>query len=1085
MTYAVSAAGFGRGEPAMKCSVCAEENAAHANYCVQCGSPFDRPAPVGERRRVSVMFADIASSTALIAGRDPEDARAILDSSVRTMTAAVYRFGGMVTRIAGDGIVALFGAPVAYEDHAVRACLAALRIQADVSAVNDDATAAALAAPVRVRIGISSGEVLVRIVASDMRNEYAAEGPTTHLAAKAEQAARPGSVLVTAEVMHLAQGYIEARRHAPMVIAGLATPVEVFELVGVTGVDTRFQVATRRGLARFEGRDQEVAQLERAAELAAAGDAQARGVFGDAGVGKTRLIWEFRQRLRARRWDVFAARSTAYGVRSAYFPILMLVRAMYDIEPADTAVEVGHKLLAFELGDTRSIDLPPLLALLGHSVDEARWNVSDPKERRTRTRDALFGVLTARARERPTAIVIEDLHWADSETGEFVRWMIGELDRARLLVLLECRPEYASDIATAERFEPVRLGPLPESVAAALFADLAGSDPSLARLETRLLARVAGNPFFMEESIRMLCDTGMLTGDAGGYRLGRAGDPITIPDTVMEVLAARIAGLGRPERELAQLAAVIGKNIHMPALRALSGLDLAELHATLQRLVQAELLHESGIFPEVEYSFRHAFTHEVAYAGMLKKHRKHVHSQLVDLLESLAPDALAERVELLAHHALSAERWDEAIVHLQHAAERAFERSAMREAVRLLDEALRIVGQASAAVNAIQTETDLRLALRGPLVALGNVRRVGEELRRADALTAGADDPVRRCRVLVYVCGDRWFAGAHAAAIDAGRQALAIAESSGGSPLLVPLRQYLGGALHALGEHAAAQEMLSANVREVAEDAPGHRFGMAGLPAVLCRATRCWSLEHLGDFEAAAADAADALRIARASGHGFSIQGACFAAGNLHLSRGEYAQARRILEEGLAIGQAARHRMWVPLLGPLLALSAAGAGDPIAAADIVDRTVPSPDEPALTTFTRLAVAEAYAWIGRHEAAARQAQATLLRARERGERIWEAEASYLLGRIAEAPAEPDLGAAAAHYALALEGAQALRMRPLQGRCLLGLADTSARRGMTAQAVRDVDQACTLFETMALPYWLTRAQDLRRRIVGGNG
>ena len=274
----------------MKCSVCAEENAAHANYCVRCGSPFDRPAPVGERRRVSVMFADIASSTALIAGRDPEDARAILDSSVRTMTAAVYRFGGMVTRIAGDGIVALFGAPVAYEDHAVRACLAALRIQADLSAMNDEA-AAALAAPVRVRIGISSGEVLVRIVASDMRNEYAAEGQTTHLAAKAEQAARPGSVLVTAEVMHLAQGYIEARRHAPLVIAGIATPVEVFELVGVTGVDTRFQVATRRGLARFEGRDPEMTQLERAAELAAAGQAQARGVFGDACVGKTRWIW--------------------------------------------------------------------------------------------------------------------------------------------------------------------------------------------------------------------------------------------------------------------------------------------------------------------------------------------------------------------------------------------------------------------------------------------------------------------------------------------------------------------------------------------------------------------------------------------------------------------------------------------------------------------------------------------------------------------------------------------------------------------------------------------------------------------------
>lgn len=1068
----------------MKCSVCAEDNAAHANYCVHCGSPFDRPAPVGERRRASVMFADIANSTALIAGRDPEDARAMLDGSVRTMTAAVYRFGGIVTRIAGDGIVALFGAPVAHEDHAVRACLAALRIQTDLSALHDG-TAVAHAAPVRVRIGISSGEVLVRIVASDMRSEYAAEGPTTHLAAKAEQAARPGSVLVTAEVMHLAQGYIEARRHEPMTIAGLGTPIEVFELVGVTGVDTRFQAAARRGLARFEGREQEMAQLERAADLAAAGHAQALGVVGDAGVGKTRLIWEFRQRLQARHWDVFAARSTTYGVRSAYLPILTLLKAMYDIEPSDDAVDVDRKLLAFDVGDARSIDLPPLLALLGHSVGEARWNVSDPKERRARTRDALIGVLTARSRERPTAIVIEDLHWADSETSEFVRWMIGELDRARLLVILECRPEYAPEIAVAEGFGLVHLEPLPDTAAAALFAELAGSDASLARLETRLLARVAGNPFFMEESIRMLCDTGMLVGEAGGYRLGRAGDPIAIPGTVMEVLAARIAGLGRAEREVAQLAAVIGKNIHMPSLRALCSHEAAQLHAILQRLVQAELLHESGIFPAIEYSFHHSFTHEVAYASMLRTHRKQVHSQLVDLLESLAPNALAERVELLAHHALSAERWDEAIVHLQCAAQRAFERSAMREAVRVLDDALRIVGHASAAVNQVRVETDLRLALRGPLVALGNVRRVSEELRRVEALTADDDDPVRRGRVLVYVCGDRWFAGSHAAAIDAGRQALAIAESSGESSLLVPLRQYLGGALHALGDHKAAQEMLSVNVREVAEDAPGHRYGMAGMPAVLCRATRCWSLEHLGDFEAAAADAAGALRIARACGHGFSIQGACFAAGNLHLSRGEYAQARQILEEGLAVTRAERHPMWGPLLGPLLAQSAAGAGDLDAAAGIIDRTVPRPDEPVLTTFTRLAVAEAYAWIGRHELATRLAQATLERCRERGERIWEAEASYLLGRMAEAPAESDLSAAAAHFALALEGARALRMRPLQGRCLLGLAGLNARRGMTAQAAPEADQARTLFEAMGLPYWLARAQELHRRIAGDNG
>ena len=1056
----------------LTCQRCGEVSPERARFCIGCGSAFSAAALPVEVRRVSVVFADIAGSTALIAGADPDDARALLDGVVQTMREAVHQFAGVVTRIAGDGIVALFGAPVAVEDHARRACMAALRMQADISLANAQAQRDNTG-PIRIRVGINSGDVLLRSVSSDLHLEYSAEGETTHLAAKAEQAADPGTVLVTAEVARLVEGFVETRPHAPLHVPGLREPVALFELVGVTGVQSRFQVAVRRGLAGLVGREQELERLERAAAQAEDGVTQIVGVVGDAGVGKSRLLWELRRRLQARGWSVLATHSTVGGARSAFFPVLSVLRMLYAIEPGDDAQRIAAKLTDALPAGAGAVDLPPLRVLFDQPAGEVLWDSLDESRRLERTHRALASVLLNGCQQRTTAIVIDDLHEADSETREFLRRLAKRPEAARLLLLLEHRPGYDLEFERAPRFDAVGIGPLARPMAVALFRQLAGADSSLAALENALIDRAAGNAFFIEESVRMLSETAFLSGCAGDYRANTSHQAWPIPGSVRDVLESRIARLREADRDVLQIAAIFGKEIHLPILQALSGSDATVLRGALHHLIDAGLMVGSDGPHEYEFAFKHAVTQDVAYHIVNKAQRKAVHARIVGVLESPLAASLAERPELLAHHAVKAQDWERAVDYLQKAAHRAAERSAFREAVRLLDEAL---GVASSTQRPVACEIDARLALRGPLLALGNVSRVSDEVRRLEALTPTCVDMIRQARVAVFVSGHRWLTGQHSKAVEAGRQAMTLARSLDDVSLLVPARQYVGGALHELGQYAEAEELLTANVVDVPADKQGHLFGMAGLPAVFCRATRGWLHEHLGNFACAQADAVEALRIGKAAGHTFSIMSASFCVGSLHLARGEFAAAERVLGEALALCESERQRMWLPILGAMLALALAKSGNITWAGTLIDRAVPRPDDPVLSTTIMLTVAETQWLIQRTDAATRLAEAALQRARRLGEQTWQAEALWLVALMAEHGTPPDPAAAQAAYLHALRQAEDLGMRPLAARCRLGLAWLHARGGSADTAMQYAAQAAAEFTALQLPYWIDRVHEV---------
>jgi class 3 adenylate cyclase len=682
----------------------------------------------------------------LLADRDPEEARAILDPVLERMMEAVHRYEGTVNQVLGDGIMALFGAPLAHEDHAVRACYAALRMQETIKQYAEEVRRAT-GLPVQIRVGLNSGEVVVRSIGSDLHMDYTAVGQTTHLAARMEQMAVPGSILLTAATLQLAEGYVQVRSLGPLPVKGLGEPVEVFEVTGAGLTRTRLQAAAVRGLTRFVGREAELDTLRQTLEAAGTGRGQVVALVGEPGVGKSRLVWEFRHSHRTQGWLVLETRSVSYGQATAYLPVIDLLKTYCGIDAADDGWRMREKLTGkvLTLDPALGPTLPAFLSLLDVPVEDATWQALDPPQRRQRTLDAVKRLLLRESQERPVLLVFEDLHWIDAETQALLDSLVESVPTARLLLLVNYRQEYEHGWARKTYYRSLRLDPLPPEGAEALLLNVLGDDPGLGSLKRLLIERTEGNPFFLEESVRTLVESGALAGERGAYRLGRPVAATQVPVTVQAVLAARIDRLAPEDKRVLQAAAVVGKDVPYALLQAIAELPEDALGEGLARLQDAEFLYETSLFPELEYTFKHALTHEVAYDSLVQARRRALHAQIVEALEQLYPDRLSEQVERLAYHAVQGEVWDKALAYCRQAGAKASLRTAYREVVTFLKQALvaleALPERPDARGEAIDIRSDLYPALQG----IGEFPPSGlADLQEAEAFATAAGDQLRR-----------------------------------------------------------------------------------------------------------------------------------------------------------------------------------------------------------------------------------------------------------------------------------------------------------------------------------------------------
>jgi tetratricopeptide (TPR) repeat protein len=752
----------------------------------------------------------------------------------------------------------------------MRACYAALRMQESVKQYADEVRRSH-GAVVKIRVGLNSGEVVVRAIGSDLRMDYTAVGQTTHLAARMEQLADPGAIVIAPETLALAEGYVEVKPLGPVPVKGLAGPVEVYEVTRAGPARTRLQAATRRGLTRFVGRDAELEQLRRAQQLAANGHGQIAAIVGEAGVGKSRLLYEFTHSHRLQGWLTLEGASVSYGKATSYLPVIDLLKGYFKIQDRDDLREIREKVTGklLTLDESLKPTLPALLALLEVPVDDASWRTLDSGQRRHRTLDALKRLMLREVREQPLLLIFEDLHWIDSETQALLDGLVDSLGSARLLLLVNYRPEYQHTWSSKTSYSQMRLDALPTESAGELLNALLGDDPALAALKELLVKR--GNPFFLEETVRTLVETKALAGERGRYRLAQPVQAIQVPATVQAMLAARIDRLPPEDKRLLQVASVVGKDVPFALLQAIAELSDEALHRGLDHLQAAEFLYETGLYPELEYAFTHALTHEVTYGGLLQERRRALHAQIVDAIETLHRDRLGEHTERLAHHALRGELQERAVDYLQQAGRKAAARSALQDAQAWFEQALGALAALPDSQSTLEQAFEIRLELRPVLSQLGEPRRILQRLREAETLAERLNDDRRRGRVCAFMTITHLQRGELDEALASGTRALEIAGRLGDLRLRIPATSYLGQGHYHRGEYGRVVELATDNLAALPADWVYEYFGNAAPASVYDRSWLVRSLAHLGRFAEAAEHEAEVIRLAEPTHHAFTI----------------------------------------------------------------------------------------------------------------------------------------------------------------------------------------------------------------------
>jgi tetratricopeptide (TPR) repeat protein len=795
-------------------------------------------------------------------------------------------------------------------------------------------------------------------------------------------------------------------------------------------------------------------------------------------VGKSRLTYEFTHSPRSQGWLVLETASVSYGKATTYFPVIELLRSYCGIEPRDDERKIREKVTGKLLSLDRALEptLPAFLSLLDVPVGNAEWTKLDPSQRRRQTLDALKRLLLRESQVQPLLLVVEDLHWIDSETQAWLDLLVESLPTARLLLLVNYRPEYGHGWGSKTYYQQVRLDALPIASAEELLKGLLGTGSGLAELPRLLIERTQGNPLFLEESVRALAETGALSGERGAYRLARPIQSLQLPATAQAILAARVDRLAPGDKRLLQAAAVIGKDVPFSLLEAIAEEPEERLHEGLARLQAAEFLYEARLFPELEYTFKHALTHEVAYAGLLQDRRRTLHARILEAMETLYTDRLDEHVERLAHHAVRGDVQAKAVLYLRQAGNKAGVRSALRDARARYEQALGVLQALPVNQSTLEQGFEIRLELRTVLTQLAELRAALERLREAETLSERLNDDDRRARVCSVLMTLHTLLGELDEAVAIGTRALEMAGRLGDLRLRILTTSYLEQAQYYRGEYQRVVELATDALAVLPADWIYEHFGMVAPASVYARSWLVISLAELGTFGEAAEHAAEAISLAEPTHHAYTIGLAHRAAGTLHLLEGDWATARSLLEHGVAVLRAGNVSLSLPhtLVGVAWALAQLGA-----TSEALNRL--RDGEQALAAHARAGMRRA--WddyvVGRtwllldrpdEARAVGQRAVELLPSQPAG----AAHALHLLGDIEAHSDPPDAERAETYYRKALALAEPRGMRPLVAHCHLGLGKLARRAGKHQQASQHLTTATTMYREMGMRFWLEQAE-----------
>jgi predicted ATPase/class 3 adenylate cyclase len=858
----------------------------------------------GERKTVTALFADIKGSMDLMEDLDPEEARAIVDPALKLMIGAARRYDGYVVQSTGDGIFALFGAPVAHEDHPQRALYAALRMQEEVKRYAERLRAEK-GINLQVRVGVNTGEVVVRsITTGDGKTEYTPIGHSTSLASRLQALANPGSIAINEAVRKLAEGYFQLKPLGPARIKGVSEPVNVYEVTGLGPLRTRLQRSAGRGLTKFVGREYEMEVLRHAGEQAQSGHGQIVAVMAEPGVGKSRLFFEFRATSQSG-WMVLETFSVSHGKASAYLPVLDLLHGYFKIAGEDDQRARRAKVTGNVLTLDRSLEdtLPYLFSLLGIVEGEDPLAKMDSQVKKRRTLEAIKRIMLRESLNQPLMVIFEDLHWIDDQTQELLNLLADSIATSQILLAVNYRPEYSQRWDSKTYYTALRLDPLGKESAEEMLSALLGDGLDLLPLKELIVRRTEGTPFFMEEMVQALFEDGMLQRN-GTVKLVKSITAVKVPGTVQGILAARIDRLPADEKGLLQTLAVIGREFSFGLVRNVTQKQEEELERILAGLQLGEFIYEQPGLSEPAYIFKHALTQDVAYGTLLVERRKELHERTAREIETLFSSRLEDHYGNLAHHYRCSGNSSKGVEYLELAAQQAIQRSASTEAIEQLSSALLILQNLPESPQRDQRELVLQTMLGPVLIARkGNAAdEVGVAYKRAVELARKAGNNAHLFPVLFGMRSFHLVRGELGIARDLGEQLLSLSEGIEDAGLYLEAKMAQGNTLFLYGEFVPALECIEqAFAIYDPRKHHDHTFLYGLDPGVFCLARIAWIFALLGHWERAAEKISEALVLAHRQSHAFSLAVAIVHACIIHNLRSEWLSEQKQAEAGIAL----------------------------------------------------------------------------------------------------------------------------------------------------------------------------------------
>ncbi|WP_131872088.1 MULTISPECIES: adenylate/guanylate cyclase domain-containing protein [unclassified Bradyrhizobium] len=878
----------------MHCFACQSTIGPGDSWCAKCGAAVrERVDPDSERRFVTILRADVVDSTGLVAELEPEEAVSRLEPALAAMRGAVRQFGGIVSKELGDGLAAVFGAPIADDNHAPLACHAAIELVRRVASLGDPR--------LQVRVGLHSGHVVAYMVASEFSKVYEIGGAAQHLAARLESAAEANQIYVSEACRELAEGHVRFEFLGRKALRGFGDPLPVYRVMGASDLSS-WRVRRARSVSRFVDRAAERALLWRATERVAAGR-QTVLLTGDAGIGKSRLAHEFAQDLRAGGWRLVDAECSPNLQGAPYSALKRLVLSILDAAVRD----LDNLRDALPVVQQRAID-----AILDLPISDPQWDELEPHARGRAIADASCSLVESVARRQRTVLLIEDLHWIDRASDAVVA-TLSTLQCPDLLVLLTTRPNGMPVWIARCHAEIVAMRPLDDDSGLAMLAEILGPATTNSELKNRIISHTSSVPLFIEEVCRSLKDSGMLLGQWGDLSLARPIDELGIPSSIQGVIAARLDRVSRQERSLLQIAAALGPRANQALLRKVARLPEDVLQDCLTALDRAELLVRIDSELEDSLEFRHEMVRQVTYDSMVEKVREGIHASILAAIEG--EEAWTDGPDTLCYHATRAKDWQKAFQHGRSAARRCLARSAYAEAVDYFEIAMEALDKTPVTHAREAGAIDLRMEARLAFAGSGRVAEAldlgSEAERRADAI----NDTGRKIAAMTMRAGAQNFYGTPLEAVAIGEAVVHLAESSGNSGWRNLAQYGLGQAYFLAGRYHAAEKMLATARAHLAGSAPSAPIGTTPRSLLLlCCMMKSFTHTVMGELDAAEQLQQQAAEIAEETGRPYDRVAAAYSGGWLKLGQNDPAAAAVILEEGFVLAQKHGIRLFVPVL---------------------------------------------------------------------------------------------------------------------------------------------------------------------------